>query len=259
MRLAFRRIVAHVLADPTLAGYRVGIMGDLHIAPWRSTIVLRRAVDLINQSEPDLITLVGDYGYSIDRLYRVSRGLYRAVMPGVTRELGRLRARHGVCAVLGNHDLDAGGVVVEEALSSVGIRVLRDSHYDIYRDRSCLRVIGLDDVTRAKQPWRLDQDLLRGPSAVLILSHHPDFVLHDGDFPRTCPALVLSGHTHGGQIAFPGLGAPMTLSRVATRKFPAGFVPNERVGLYVTRGIGEQLPVRVLADRDVTLLELAPR
>jgi len=260
MGLALQRVFAHVLHDNRLSGLRIAVLGDLHIAPWRSTKILERAVDLVNQANPDLIALVGDYGYSIDRMLRVSRTLYRAVMPKVVRQLSRLHARYGMYAVLGNHDLDAGGVVVQDELNSIGIRVLRDSKHDVLvANGACLRVVGLDDITRTRKPWGFDASLLQGPGAVVVLSHHPDFVLHAGSFPAHCPAVVLSGHTHGGQIALPWFGAPLTLSRVASRNFPAGLVPNERVSLYVTRGIGEQVPIRLRADRDVTLLELAPR
>jgi hypothetical protein len=217
-------------------------------------------VDAVNRSEPDLILLVGDYGYSIDRLTGICGALYEKVMPRVLREFSRLRARDGMCGVLGNHDLDGGADAVARYLSSVGIRVLRDSHWDIHRNASSIRVIGVDDITHGqrKSP-RLDVRLLQDPSASFILSHHPDFVLLCRALPPRSPTIVLSGHTHGGQITFPWYGAPITLSRVATRHFPAGFVPNDAVSLYVTRGVGEQVPLRLRAEREVTLLTLALR
>ncbi len=247
-----------MLRDDAFAGYRVAIISDFHIAPWNSTHALADAVNTINAWQPDLVALVGDYGYSVRGVGAVSRACYRLVMPRVTRELARLRARDGVCAVLGNHDLDAGAEMVEQALAAVDIRVLRNSYHDIARQK-CLRVVGIDDVHGNASFDALDDDSIPPAAATLMLSHHPDFVLSCERYSHGTPFIVVSGHTHGGQIALPRVGAPITLSHAATHLFPAGFVPNENATLYVTRGLGEQIPVRVGAPREITLLELAQR
>jgi predicted MPP superfamily phosphohydrolase len=257
--IAVQCVVAHVLRDAAFAGYRVAIISDFHIAPWRSTRALADAINTINTWQPDLVALVGDYGYSTPSFRAVSRACYRLVLPRVTRELARLQARDGVCAVLGNHDLDAGAEMVEQALAAVGLRVLRNSYYDIAR-QARLRVVGIDDIVHGNASFdALDDDSIPPAAVTLMLSHHPDFVLRCQRYAHGGPFIVVSGHTHGGQIALPRVGAPITLSRAATHLFPAGFVPNENATLYVTRGLGEQIPLRVGAPREVTLLELAQR
>jgi uncharacterized protein len=254
-----QRVVAHVLRDAAFAGYRIAIISDFHIAPWRSTRTLADAINTINSWEADLVALVGDYGYSLSGLGAVSRACYRSVMPRVTGELTRLRARDGVCAVLGNHDLEGGPDMVEQALIAVGIRVLRNSCYDISRQAS-LRVAGIDDIVHGDAQFTaLDDPMLEPVAVTLMLSHHPDFVLASERYARGGPLVVFAGHTHGGQITLPRVGAPITLSRAATHLFPAGFVPNDNATLYVTRGLGEQIPLRVGAPREITLLELAQR
>lgn len=259
MSVVAQRVVAHVLQDAAFAGYRIAIISDFHIAPWRRTPALADTINTINSWQPDLVALVGDYGYSVPRFDAVSRACYRLVLPRVTRELARLRARNGVCAVLGNHDLDAGAEMVEHALAAIEIRVLRNSYYDIVR-QTRLRVVGIDDIVHSSARFNaLDDDSIPPAAVTLMLSHHPDFVLGCERYSHGGPFIVVSGHTHGGQIALPRVGAPITLSRVATRRFPAGFVPNENATLYVTRGLGEQIPLRVGAPREVTLLELAQR
>jgi len=260
VRPVLQRVVAHLLTDRALVGYRIAIIGDLHIAPWESTRTLAWSVDTINASEPDLIGLVGDYGYSIDHVQSLSRAFYRSIMPRVLRQLERLRARDGIYAVLGNHDLDAGGEFVQRALSDIGVTVLRASLRDIQRNGTTLRVFGIDDIKRSDAGNHIhSRELLEGASAVLLLSHHPDFVLQRDSLPSSTPLLIASGHTHGGQITFPWIGAPITLSKIATRHFAAGFVPNETAPLYITRGLGEQIPLRVGAAREITLVELAQR
>ncbi len=260
MSVAVQRIVAHVLRDTTIAGYRVAVISDFHIAPWQSTRILANAIDIINAWQPDLVALLGDYAYSLRRLPPVSRACYRAVMPRVARALEHLRARDAVCAVLGNHDADGGSDLVAHALTAVNIRVLQNSCYDVVRGHVQLRVAGIDDMTHGRPHLDALQDRRLTPvAATLVLSHHPDFVLECARHAHRGPLVVLAGHTHGGQIVLPRFGAPITLSRAATRSFPAGFVPNENATLYVTRGLGEQVPLRVRAPREITLLELAQR
>lgn len=252
-------VVAHVLQGSAFAGYRVAVLGDFHIAPWRSTNAIAQAVQIINRWRPDLVALVGDYGHSVRGFQKLSGALYRRALPRVTAQLASLRAADAVCAVLGNHDNDAGSDVVSAALTRVGIHVLRNERREIARDDAVLGIVGIDDRAWKHRPLDALFASPLVPNATLVLSHHPDFVRHCSQDQLGSPTIVVAGHTHGGQIRFPQLGAPVTLSRVATRAFPGGFVPNECATLYVTRGLGEQVPLRLLAPREVTLLELAER
>jgi predicted MPP superfamily phosphohydrolase len=253
-------VTAHVLRSSRFAGYRIAVIGDFHLAPWRSKRALTHAIDIINAHKPDLCALVGDYGYSVEISAPISRLLYRAVIDRVTSELKRLHPRDGVFAVLGNHDVDAGADAVSAALARAGVHVLRDAHSDIRRQGGILRIYGSTDTTRdGRGAANMSQVTWRDIDAGLVLSHHPDIVVRQRAEPIPPHVMVLAGHTHGGQISFPFVGAPVTLSRAATRHFPAGFVPNESATLYVTRGLGEQIPLRVRSAREITLLELARR
>jgi predicted MPP superfamily phosphohydrolase len=90
-----------------------------------------------------------------------------------------------------------------------------------------------------------------------VLSHHPDGILQLTDVRRI--DAVFAGHTHGGQIVLPGYGAPLTLSRVCTRLAPSGWVPNARAPLYVSRGIGLQIPIRIGCPSEVAVARLRAR
>jgi hypothetical protein len=173
--------------------------------------------------------------------------------------LSRLAAPDGICAVLGNHDFDGGAQIVESEFAAIGIRVLRNSAYDVVRGESAFRIAGIDDPTNASMSPESRPDLHRKRAATLLISHHPDALLRYEPSTIAAPVVIVAGHTHGGQITFPGVGAPITLSLVATRRFPAGFIPNEKAPLYVSRGLGEQMPLRVGAPREITLLEFAAR
>jgi predicted MPP superfamily phosphohydrolase len=252
--------VVHVLRDDAFVGYRVALLSDFHFAPWQSGAFLSRAVAIINSWRPDLIALGGDYGYSVRLIPPLSRACYRVVIPRVARALSRLSAPHGICAVLGNHDFDGGTQIVESEFTAIGIRVLRNRAYDVVRGVSVFRIAGIDDPMHDSIPTaELRPDLKPNMAAILLISHHPDAVLRYEPSTVDAPVVIVAGHTHGGQITFPGIGAPITLSRVATRRFPAGFIPNEKALLYVSRGLGEQMPLRVGAPREITLLEFAAR
>lgn len=252
--------VVHVLRDDAFTGYRVALLSDFHFAPWQSGGFLSSAVDVVNSWRPDLIALGGDYGYTVRLIPRVSRACYRIVIPRVARALSRVSAPDGVYAVLGNHDFDGGTQIVESEFAAIGIRVLRNRAYDVVRGVSAFRIAGIDDPTNGSIPTpELRPDLKRNTAAILLVSHHPDALLRYEPSTVDVPVVIVAGHTHGGQITFPGVGAPITLSRVATRHFPAGFIPNEKAPLYVSRGLGEQMPLRVGAAREITFLEFAAR
>ncbi len=218
---------------------------------------MAHAVDLINDWGADLTALVGDFGFSIRALQALSRGAYRVAMPRVNAQLARLRARDGVFAVLGNHDVDGNASAVVRTLVEAGITVLRNEARELAAHRGLLRVFGADEI--ATPTAQLDELFKPGPDAIVVMAHHPDFVSRCAGRTWPAPSIVLAGHTHGGQIVFPRLGAPITASRVARHPFPCGFVPNDSAVLYVTRGLGEQIPVRINAPHEISLLELAER
>lgn len=251
--------VIHVLRDHTFIGYRVALLSDFHFAPWQSAAFLSSAVDVVNSWRPDVVALGGDYGYSIRSLPPVSRACYRAVIPRVARALSRLSAPDGVCAVLGNHDFDGGTEIIESEFAAIDIRVLRNAAYDVVRGASAFSITGIDDPAHGSISPQPRADVQRKLAAMLLISHHPDALLRHDPSTIDAPVVIVAGHTHGGQITFPGVGAPITLSRVATRRFPAGFIPNEKAALYVSRGLGEQMPLRVGAPREIALLEFAAR
>jgi predicted MPP superfamily phosphohydrolase len=88
----------------------------------------------------------------------------------------------------------------------------------------------------------------------VVLAHHPDSVAHLGAGRRV--DLVLSGHTHGGQITFPVVGAPVRHARVCGWRTASGWVPNRHARLYVTRGVGTIIPGRLFAPPEVVIVRL---
>jgi uncharacterized protein len=220
-----------------LAGLRIGFLTDLHRSATVSHEMIARAVDLLLARQPDLVIIGGDYVTNHDRRY---------VQPAADA-LARLTAPHGVFAVLGNHDDERD---VPAALQTAGFTVLRDARTQITIRGEPVDIAGLrywtyrmPDITR----------VVRGASPTLLLVAHTPKRLAQA-VALSVP-LLLCGHTHGGQIVLPGIGA------VAAREFPiiAGADRRENTTVFVSRGVGTvYVPVRVNCPPEVAILRIHP-
>lgn len=232
---------------PELDGLRIALVSDLHAgAPHVDAERVGDVVARTNATRPDLVCLLGDF---VDP--NVTLGTPVAPEP-VAERLGALEAPLGVVAVLGNHDWHAGGERVREALAHAGVRVLEDDAVAVGRPPRRLWLAGLADATRR------DPDVLGTLAAVpedeplLVLSHDPDLFPH---VPARA-ALTVSGHTHGGQVAIPGLRARVIPSRYGER-YARGHVVEDGRHLYVTTGVGTSThPIRLGAPPEIVVLRL---
>lgn len=238
---------------PAFDGYRIAVLADFHHGPQQPIRRAHRVVDLVNAQSPHLAVLLGDYGTSEWAARELSRRWYHRTFKILGPVLRTLRARDGVLAVLGNHDYYASGDETRTWLESLGIRVLLNATVEVPSPDGPIRFVGLDDLEEGAIDADIVSDLVRGDTPTIVLSHHPDAV-------RFCrhPSvrLVLSGHTHGGQVVLPWFGAPVTRSEVCSRRQPAGWVANPYVPLFVSRGIGSQIPVRFSSPPEVAILTL---
>jgi predicted MPP superfamily phosphohydrolase len=228
-----------------LDGLRIVHISDLHLGPTAHRDALREAFDEVNALEPDLVCVTGDLVDSPT-----------TDLDHWIPELSRLRARHGVLAVLGNHDHYAGGDRVAAALRAhTPWRLLRDEVATLEIDGGRLHVIGLDDrrMPRTAAMLATLRRVVPAREACLLLVHQPMA------FPPAAELgvpLTLAGHTHGGQIALPGVPV-LNPARVLMTRFDAGtFVCGDAV-LHVNRGLGTSgQRVRVGAPREITVVTL---
>jgi uncharacterized protein len=224
------------LSEP-LRGLRVAFLTDFHRSQTVSHELLDKAVRLTMAEQPDLIILGGDYVTWGDRHY---------VQPAADA-LAPLRAPAGVFGILGNHDDDRD---MPAALAAEGVEMLRDARTQITVRGEPLDLVGIRYWTR--KPGDIAR-LLRGASPnTILLAHTPSRLL---EAVGLSVPLVLSGHTHGGQIVVPGLGA------IAARKFPviAGSARRDKTTIFVSRGVGTvYLPIRFNCPPEVAILTLAP-
>ena len=225
------------------APLRIAWLTDLHHGQYVRTVSVRAWVDAALAEAPDLVLLGGDL---VDQRSGPDGD------EGLVAELARLRAPLGVLAVWGNHDRARFRRIAgfEGVLRDAGIDVLVNRGVPVRDD---LHVAGLDDF-RVGRP-DLEATLAGRPAtgATLLLSHNPDVL---PSVPLDV-GLTLSGHTHGGQVVLPGVGALYTSSQYGDR-FLAGWVEGPARG-YVSRGLGvSSLPVRVNCPAELTVLDLAP-
>jgi predicted MPP superfamily phosphohydrolase len=222
---------------PALAGLRIGVLTDVHRSQSVSHEMVGHAVTMLMAERPDLIVLGGDYISWRDLHY---------VHPAA-EALAPLSAPHGVFAILGNHDDDR---EMPAALAAKGFTVLKDA-----RTRLTVRGEEMDLAGIRFWTYKVGEiaHVLRGalPHAIL-LAHTPKRLL---EAQQLAVPAVISGHTHGGQIVLPGLGA------VAAREFPviAGLARRESTSIFVSRGIGTvYVPIRINCPPEVAVLTLQP-
>jgi uncharacterized protein len=238
-----------------LEGYTIAVLSDLHyggtIMPAR---LIDRAVDLANEVSPNLVVLLGDYALSHSMARTVSRWLYEWALPRMTGSLRRLHAPDGILAILGNHDYDYDASKTAEWLRSMGARVLVNECIVIEQSDARLAVGGVDDWTHGTIDPHGGCASLAPDIPRIVLSHNPDGAMELASNARV--DLVLAGHTHGGQIVLPWIGAPARHCTVCDAHSASGWVPRAPVPLYVTTGVGVLLPLRINCPAEVLIVRL---
>ncbi len=224
-------------------GVRVAFIADIHRGPFFSQARVRRLVDKVNALKPDMILLGGDYVLGDPVKYSDS----------CFQELARLKAPLGCFAVLGNHDYGKSVGPSTRAIKNAGITLLDNRGVWIDKGDAHIRLGGVGD-------YEVDTPdvgpVLYGtkPSDfVLLVSHNPAFV-HDLQPGQV--DLMLSGHTHGGQITFFGLWAPV-LPRHVGQGLRSGVVKTDATTVIVSNGVGTIFPpMRFFARPDIVVVTL---
>lgn len=223
-------------------GAKVAFLTDIHHGPFTSLDYVHSVVRTTLSLEPDLVLLGGDYS--------LKDGKYIAPCFGA---LAALKAPLGVFGVLGNHDYWHGLSETREGFEAAGITELTNRGVWLERGNARVRLAGVDDKWMGKVDVLSAVGDARESDAVLLLSHNPDVAEKMKD---TRVGLMLSGHTHGGQVVFPGGDAPFVPSHYG-QKYLKGLVQAPHTQVYVSRGLGTtSAPFRVGSRPELTLLTL---
>ena len=244
---------------PAFDGLRIAHLSDLHIQPAFPAERLAPALDLVRKAAPDLVVLTGDYvwGEAPDP---------DTHMKACADRCGQMTgwARYGVYASFGNHDYpEPPGEPPVQFWHEAGIQTLQDTIIPLTQNGQTIYLAGLPSFTM--RPVSPAEVLKNAPDGAvkIVLWHEPD---RAEECARAGASLQLSGHTHGGQVRLPFIGAPILPP--GGRRYPMGLYqvnssqingnPAETMPLYVTRGVGMLLPwVRFCCPPEVTVVTLA--
>lgn len=239
--------------DPIFDGMTVTLASDIHSNPYMSLHDMKRIVTTINSLNSDIILLPGDFVTdNLDEL------------PPFVEAFSELRASAGIYASLGNHDFDVDADVVTAGLESIGIRTLRNENLRLSKENKDLYLIGVDEVNdheivdliEGKASPHVEASLKGIPNnaASILLCHKP---YKFEEYAQTGVGLMVSGHTHGGQIVVARLGrTPITLCSLATR-FVDGWFSASNSKMYVSRGLGVvDIPMRMNCPPEIAQFTL---
>ncbi|MFO0945984.1 MAG: metallophosphoesterase [Planctomycetota bacterium] len=236
--------------DPRLDGLRVLQLTDFHLCNRVPASHIRQAIELGRRQKCDLVALTGDYVHAGFRHVHA-----------IAQLLSRLEAPLGVFAVLGNHDYSVRNIMgvrryptlpgtITHALQSAGIQVLRNESRMLEHHGAKVAVVGVADL------WSRESDVTGALGGVdpdiprIVLAHNPASVTQLSGM--RCD-LMLSGHTHGGQIQVPGLG-PAMLSK-SMREYAAGLYKHDSGYLYVNKGIGFTVRFRFKVRPEIAVFQ----
>lgn len=227
---------------PALEGFTIVQLTDMHLRPYTQVEHIERAVKKTNALKPDLVVLTGDYVWHDEQ-----------DILDLVPALAKLDARHGVFAVMGNHDIKTDPVLIEETFEKHGIPVLRNAGFDLQHGNGLLHLAGIDDGWLGQPDIKTTLDKLRGNTPVVLLAHEPDMLdwyANDGRI-----SLQLSGHTHGGQVQV-SPGKPFIRPHLG-RKYVQGLYRVNQSWVYTSRGIGTTgVPLRRNCAPEITHVTL---
>lgn len=225
-------------------GFRIVQLTDIHHSRLVSLKEVRRVVALANAAQPDVIVLTGDYISS-----------HRKYIAPCAEALSELRAPEGVWAVFGNHDHHTGGPLIADAFRRHKINVINNANTILRRGPDVLPWAGVDDWTWNAHDWRRTLRGLSRRGPAVLLAHQPQTL----DLPEAANfSLIISGHTHGGQIYLPFIGAPARM--IKSLPYLRGHYQRSQTQLYVSRGTGViGVPMRIGARPEIAVLRLRPQ
>jgi uncharacterized protein len=235
-------------------GMRIAQVSDIHMDSFTEPFFMRQVIERINQLKPDAVFLTGDFvtsGQWPNSDSHEAAWECAGILKGLECK--------SVHAILGNHDVSVGAETVEAALRSSGISVLRNTFLPIERGGGRMWLAGLDDPLAGHPDLdaAIPDNIRNLPNEpVVLLCHGPDYATRVRSHAAgQAVDLMLSGHTHGGQIRLPLIGA-LVLPPMGKR-FVEGWFQLGSMGLYVNRGIGTiGVPFRLDCPPEITLFTL---
>ena len=251
LEIVYRTINVPRLPDP-FAGLKIVQISDFHFHEYTEAAFVEAVVRRVNEASPDLVVMTGDFVSSkpLPRHFGIRMSQHCAEI------LSRIECPLRY-AILGNHDVLVSAHAVTDSLVTHSIPVLANSSVPIERDGRRLWLAGLEDALQQRPDLLTALPAGRNPDKepLILLAHEPDFADHVAGRQVD---LVLSGHTHGGQIRIPFL-PPLLLPSLGHKYVEGLFRLRDGTQLYVNRGIGAvNLPFRFRCPPEISVITLQP-
>jgi predicted MPP superfamily phosphohydrolase len=242
-----RQVIQIRNIPPSFEGATIGVVSDIHSSPSMTKESMDVYVKELMGLNPDLIVVTGDFVNSQTE----------EVLP-FAEAFGALKAPLGVYGVMGNHDFyTSRPEFVAREVTKCGIELLRNEGVTLQRGADSIALLGIDDTGRPEHASSMMAAARQGaprPDTSLLLSHRPYFL---AEASARNVDLMISGHTHGGQIVFARLGDISITPAQLFSPYVWGKYTKGNTQMFVTRGIGTVgLPVRMNCPPELVLLTL---
>jgi len=223
---------------------KIAVVSDTHLGVFEQREWLNKIADRVNALRPDLVILDGDLVVNLAGLDSLE-------------PLSRLKSRLGNYAALGNFDYRVGAVDVRRRVESYGVEVLTNESVPLSGagGRRSVRLIGLDDLWFGDPDWDKALADVRPGDLKILVGHNPDFA------PKAEASgvdLLISGHTHGGQIRLPLIGPLTRLPITIGQRFDRGLFDFGKLQLFISSGTGESgTRARLFCPPEISLLNVS--
>ena len=223
-------------------GKKIVFITDVHHGPFLSIERVQRLVERINKLEPDYILMGGDYVHREPKY----------IIP-VFEEFKKLNAKRGIYGVLGNHDHWESAELTRQMMNKHGIKICDNKSYWDKIGSDSIKIGGVGDLWEDSQQLDSTTYDLKDSDFSILISHSPDYI---ENMPKDLIDLTLSGHTHGGQMTFFGMWAPIIPSKYG-QKYRYGLKNFEGMQAYISSGIGTIIPpLRFFCRPEIVLISL---
>ena len=235
----------HQDIPPGFDGKKIVFISDIHCNIYFPPDKVKELIDRVNSLNPDIIIIGGDNTVkesSVSTLF--------------FEEIKKMKALYGVFSVLGNHDFWEDAELIQQGLIDCGFNICDNQSYWIHNEGDSIKIGGVGDLWEDKQILENTTHDVKKSDFCILLSHNPDYIEYIS--PDDGIDLMLSGHTHGGQVTLLGLYAPVMPSYWRPKlpetgqKYRAGWVQKDNTELYVTTGVGVgDFPFRFFAPPEI--------
>lgn len=221
-----------------MEGLTIGQISDLHVHHWNTALV-EHSIEVLNRLKPDIVTVTGDI---------ICNG--KTYLPMLTSLFREINAEYGKFACLGNHDYSDGDSSrrIQDVYKKSDFRVLVNESVNINIKGNTVCMAGSDDYKYGKQNIPKMVQNISETTAKIFLTHNP---INFPKFSEHKPDLVISGHTHGGQIYLPFLS--QLYKNFFKLNYISGIYRDQNSTLYVNRGIGTALVSALLMNKKLLI------